>query len=70
MRGSRTFRQGGEGLGQSDKKALTTFCFISLFYSRKWLLSKKTIIIKVPEGVKHFPGGGGGVHLLIPIENI
>ena len=66
MRGSRNFFSGGgEGLGQSDKKALTTFCFISLFYSRKWLLSKKTIIIKVPEGVKHFPGGGGSICLFL-----
>ena len=78
MRGSRNFRQRGGGPGQSDKKALTTsFLVLSLFYSRKWLILKKTIIFKVPEGVQHFPRGGGsnffrggGFQLLIPIENI
>ena len=61
MRGSRNFGQGGGGPGQSDKKALTTFFLVlSLFYSRKWLISKKTIIFQGPEGVQHFPGGGGG----------
>ena len=80
MRGSRNFRQGegGGGQGQSDKKALTTFFLVlSLFYSRKWLISKKLSFFKVPEGVQHFPGGGGvqlfpgwGFQLLIPIENI
>ena len=76
MRGSRNFRQGG-GPGQSDKKPLTTFFLVlSLFYSRKWLISKKISFFKVPEGVLHFPGGGsnffrdGGFQLLIPIENI
>ena len=47
MRGSRNFLQGGGGPGQSDKKALTTFILVlSLFYSRKWLISKKTIIFQ------------------------
>ena len=48
MRGSRNIRQGGWGPGQSDKKALATFFFLvlSLFYSRKWLISKKTIIFQ------------------------
>ena len=39
---------GGGGPGQSDKKALTTFFLVlSLFYSFKWLNSKKTIIFQV-----------------------
>ena len=60
MRGSRNFRQGGGGPGQSDKKALTTFFLVlSLFYSRKWLFQRKLSFFKVPEGVQHFPGGGG-----------
>ena len=60
MRGSRNFRQGGGGPGQSYKKALTTFFLVlSLFYSRKWLISKKTIIFQGSWGVQHFPGGGG-----------
>ena len=49
MRGSRNFRQGGGGVGpgQSDKKALTTFFLVlSLLYSGKWLISKKTIIFQ------------------------
>ena len=81
MRGSRNFRQGGGGgPGQSDKKALTAFFLVlSLFYSRKWLISKKTIIFQGSRGGPTFSrGGGGGVNffrgggfqLLIPIENI
>ena len=75
MRGSRNFRQGGGGgPGQSDKKALTTFFLVlSLFYSRKWLMSKKTIIFQGSRGGQHFPGGGGVQlfpGLLIPVENI
>ena len=68
MRGSRNFRQGvgggGGGPGQSDKKGLTFFLVLSLFYyftKVKWLISnKKLSFFKVPEGVQHFPGGGGG----------
>ena len=64
------FRQGGPG--QSDKKALTTFFFKSSAYFTevKWLIS----IVKVPERVQHFPGGGGsnffpgGSNSLYPIE--
>ena len=56
MHGSRNFRQGCPG--QSDKKkALTTFFLVlSLFYRSQRNLS----FFKVPEGVQHFPGGGGG----------
>ena len=62
------------GLGQSDKKALTTF-FFSFFESSaystevKWLISKKTIIFQGSSG-----GGGGptfsrrGSNCLFPIE--
>ena len=80
MRGSRNFRQGGGGgPGQSEKKALTTFFLVlSLFYSRKWLISKKTIFSRFLRGSNIFQGGGGGSNffrgggfqLLIPIENI
>ena len=60
MRGSRNFRQGGGGPGQSDKKALTTFFLVlSLFYSRKWLISKKTIIFQDSRGGPTFSRGGG-----------
>ena len=77
MRGSRNFRQGGGGPGQFDKKAL--ILVLSLFYSRKWLISKKTIIFQGSRGGPTFSrgsnfirvwGGGGGFQLLIPIENI
>ena len=79
MRGSRNFRQGGGGPGQSDKKALTAFFLVlSLFYSRKWLISKKTITFQGSRGGPTFSRGGGGVQLFpgwgvpiaIPIENI
>ena len=62
MHGSRNFRQGGGGPGQpgqSDKKALTTFFLVlSLFYSRKWLISKKTIIFQGSRGGLTFSRGG------------
>ena len=29
---------------------------------------KKSIFFKVPEGLQHFPGGGGGVQLLISLK--
>ena len=41
----------------------------------KWSISKKSIAFKVPEGILHFPGGGGGSNFfqggsncLFPIE--
>ena len=61
MRGSRNFRQGGPG--QSDKKSSDVFGFFwssAYFTEVKWSISIKFIIFKVPEGVQHFPGGGGG----------
>ena len=77
MRGSRNFRQGGWGPGQSNKKALTTFFLVlSLFYSRKWLISKNHFS-RFLRGPKFSRGGGGsnfsrggGFQLLIPIEDI
>ena len=59
--GSRNFVRGGPG--QSDKKeALITF-----FFSPQLILQKSNgqfqrnlSFFKVPEGVQHFPGGGGG----------
>ena len=73
------------GPGQSDKKALT-FVFLFFFFSPQLILQKsngqfrrKLSFFKVPEGVQHFPGGGGGVtfsrdggggvQLLIPYRN-
>ena len=60
MRGSRIFRQGGSG--QSDKKSPD-----NVFFSPQLILLKsngqfrrKLSFFKVPEGVQHFPGGGGG----------
>ena len=60
MSGSRNFVQGGGGgPSQSDKKALTTFFLVlSLFYSRKWLISKKTIIFQGSRGGPTFSRGG------------
>ena len=59
MRGSRNFCQLGPS--QSDKKALATF-----FFSPQLILQKSNgqfqrnlSFFKVPEGVQHFPGGGG-----------
>ena len=71
MRGSRNFRQGGPG--QSDKKSSD-----NVFYGPQLILQKSNgqfqrnlSFFKVPEGVQHFPRGGGptfssGVPLLIP----
>ena len=76
---------GGGGPGQTDKKKALTFffCFflvLSLFYRSQMVNFKEIyIFFKVPEGVQHFPGGGGGVfptfsggggvQLLIPYRN-
>ena len=76
MRGSRNFRQGGPG--QSEKKLWQPFLLVlSLFYCRKWLISKKTIIFQGSWGGETFSRGGGsnffrggGFQLLIPIEKI
>ena len=75
MRGSRNFRQGGQG--QSDKKALTTFFFffliLSLFY-RSQMANFKEIyhFSRLQRRVQHFPGGvqlfPGGFICLFPIE--
>ena len=58
---------GGGGVQVSlTKKALTFFVFLvlSLFY-RSQMVNFKEIyrFSRVPEGVQHFPGGGGGVQL-------
>ena len=52
------------GPGQCDKKALT---FFVVFFSPQLFLQKSNgqfqrnlSFFKVPEGVQHFPGGGGG----------
>ena len=64
----------GGGLGQSDKKALTTFFLSSAYFTEvKWLISKKTIIFHGSrEGptfsrgeVQPFPGGS---NCLYPIQ--
>ena len=60
MRGSRNFHQGGgEGPGQSDKKALTTiFLVLSLFY-RSQMVNFKEIyrFSRLQMGSNFFPGG-------------
>ena len=69
MRGSRNFHQGGgEGPGQSDKKALTTiFLILSLFYRSQMVnfkeiyrFSRLQMGSNFFQGVQLFPGGGGG----------
>ena len=70
MRGSRNFRQGGWGGGGggvqvslTKKKALTFFVFCLFFVLRLFYRSqiqRNLSFFKVPEGVQHFPGGGGG----------
>ena len=65
---------GGEGPGQSDKKALTTiFLVLSLFYRRQMVnfkeisrFSRLQIGSNFFQGVQLFPGG---VQLLIPYRN-
>ena len=46
------------------KEALMFFLVLSLFY-RSQMVNFKEILsfVKVPEGVQHFPGEGGGGHL-------
>ena len=67
MRGSRNFCQGGGGGVQVSLtiKALTAF-----FFSPQLILQQSNgqfqrylSFFKIPEGVQHFPGGGGGVQL-------
>ena len=62
MRGSRNFRQGGGVQVRLTKKAVTFFGF----FSPQLILQKPNgqfqinlSFFKVPEGVQHFPGGGG-----------
>ena len=71
MRGSRNFRQGGGGPGQTDKKALTTFFFF-FFFGPQLSLHKSNGEFKENypfQGSRGGPtfsrGGGGGVQLLI-----
>ena len=74
MRGSRNFHQGGEGPGQSDKKALTTiFLVFSLFYRSQMVnfkeiyrFSRLQMRSNFFQGVQLLPGG---VQLLIPYRN-
>ena len=74
VRGSRNDHQGGEGPGQSDKKALTTiFLVLSLFYRSQMVnfkeiyrFSRLQIGSNFFQGVQLFPGG---VQLLIPYRN-
>ena len=75
IRGSRNFHQGGgEGPGQSDKKALTTiFLVLSLFY-RSLMVNFKEIyrFSRLQMGSNFFQGFQlfpGGVQLLIPYRN-
>ena len=75
-RGSRNFHQGGggEGSGQSDKKALTTiFLVLSLFYRSQMVnfkgiyrFSRLQMGSNFFQGVQLFPGG---VQLIIPYRN-
>ena len=60
MRGSRNFRQGGGGGSRSiwQKSSDKNFLVLNLFYSRKWLISKKTIIFQGSWGGPTFSKGG------------
>ena len=62
MRGSRNFRQGRVGPGQSDKKALTTLFFflvISLFYKSQMVNFKENYHFpRFKRGFNIFQGGG------------
>ena len=89
MCGYRNFLQGGGVQVSLTKKSSdkVVLCFFYLFFLYlfflvlslyfKWSISKLSVY-KVPEGVQHFPEGGGGgptfssgggVHLLIPYRN-
>ena len=54
------------GPGQSDKKSSDNVFFFFFFFSPQLILQKSNgqfqrnlSFFKVPEGVQHFPGGGG-----------
>ena len=74
MRGSRNFRQGGGGPGQSDKKALT-----AVFFSPQLILQKSNgqfneiyHFSRFQRGSNIFQGGptfSRGVQLLMPYRN-
>ena len=81
MRGSRNSRQGG-GSRSIRQKSSDKVVFFFFFFSPQLILQKSNgqfqrilSFFKVPEGVQHFPGGGGGptfsrgVQLLIPYRN-
>ena len=65
---------GGGGGGSTDRK--NTLLVLQLPVGVQWFILRKTIIFKAPEGVQHFPGGGGcptffsrgGIQMLISIE--
>ena len=63
MRLSRIFRQGGPG--QTDKKKSFFFFFSPqlILHKSNGQFQRNLSFFKVPEGVQHFPGGGGGVQL-------
>ena len=79
MRGSRKFRQGGGGPGQSDKKSSDNdffFLVLSLFLRKSnGQFQRNQSFFKVSEGVQHFPGVGGWgegsnfFQLLMPYRN-
>ena len=69
---------GGGCPGQSDKKSPDNVGFFSpqlILLKSNGLFRRKLSFFKVPEGIKHFPGGGEGstfsrgVQLLIPYRN-
>ena len=61
MRGSRNFRQGGGGPGQSDKKALTAFCFSPQLILQSQMVNFKENyhFSRFPRGPTFSRGGGG-----------
>ena len=73
MRGSRNFHQGGEGPGQSDKRALTTiFLVLSLFYRSQMVNFKEIYRFSMLQMGSNFSRGSnffqGVSNCLFPIE--
>ena len=69
IRGSRNFRQGGGGGGVQVSLTKRKSSDNGFFFSPQLMLQRSNdqfqrnlSFFKVPEGVQHFQGGGGGVN--------
>ena len=54
------FIRGGGGGGGAGPTARKIFLVLNLFWGPMVLLQRKLYFSTDPEGVQHFPGGGGG----------